>query len=392
MGNESSDPPPTSKRREKERQGAASNRQGTNVSTFASTNTNRTRIGAAGRSQKTTTKPQTTNVDKVDIPRLSDELNKLLHRSKRNETFVVKKSLDPITQRTGSAPGTGNGTTSGKAPPSANLDEAQTLQIKNVLAECLQNLHQARKKPSFEDKNGKLSLTDTCKPSEAMKKSSGPVFKLSGSEPVAKASLLRSYLSGSNPSREEYVSRRKNVSNSLISSDSIHHSIFLESGRERRQCLLQYLSKVVSDGQVVIYANSIPGVESLMSFLSKHGFQVNMMHPKMLMAESNWILSEFSLKKFAVLLCAEDHYHSCPAHFRWVKTIINYELPISSPLENWTIRNGIVEFSDNLPVHIYTFIKKTCPLDNELVKLLHLDSEDHEEVLPVLNERVHSAQ
>lgn len=86
------------------------------------------------------------------------------------------------------------------------------------------------------------------------------------------------------------------------------------------------------------------------------------------------MLSEFALKKFAVLICAEDHYHSCPAHFRFVKTIINYELPICNPLENWSIRNGIVEFSDNLPVHIYTFIKKTCPLDHELVKLLNLDS------------------
>lgn len=100
------------------------------------------------------------------------------------------------------------------------------------------------------------------------------------------------------------------------------------------------------------------------------------------MAESNWILSEFAMKHFSVLLCAEDHYHSFPVHFRGVKTIINYELPLSNPLENWATRNGIVEFSNNLPVHIYTFIKKSCPVDSELVKILHLNVyEDQEELL-----------
>lgn len=51
-------------------------------------------------------------------------------------------------------------------------------------------------------------------------------------------------------------------------------------------------------------------------------------------------------------------------------------------MENWGIRNGIVEFSDNLPVHIYTFIKKSCPLDHALVKLLQLDSQEDQEMLP----------
>jgi len=131
-------------------------------------------------------------------------------------------------------------------------------------------------------------------------------------------------------------------------------------------------------------------VESLLNFLSKHGFKASAVHPRMLMAESNWVLSEFSLKNSKILLCAEDHYHSCPAHFRWVKTIINYDLPICNPSENWVIRNGVVDFSDALPVHIYTFIKKSCPLDNELVKLLQLDSGDHEEevVSPAPNEVV----
>lgn len=77
------------------------------------------------------------------------------------------------------------------------------------------------------------------------------------------------------PRGEEVISKGKNVSNSLISSDSIHHSIYLESGRERRQCLLQYLNNVAAEGQVVIYANSIPGVESLLHFLTKHGFRAN---------------------------------------------------------------------------------------------------------------------
>lgn len=93
-------------------------------------------------------------------------------------------------------------------------------------------------------------------------------------EAFTKTSLLCSYLSGSKPAREEYVSKKRNVSNSLISSDSVHHSIFLESGRERRQCLLQYLSNVLPEGQAVIYVNSIPGAEALMNFLTKHGFQV----------------------------------------------------------------------------------------------------------------------
>lgn len=98
---------------------------------------------------------------------------------------------------------------------------------------------------------------------------------VTAADTLAKTSLLRSYLSGSNPTREEYISKNRNVSNSLISSDSVHHSIFLESSRERRQCLLQYLSNVAADGQVVIYVNSIPVAEALMSFLKKHGFQVN---------------------------------------------------------------------------------------------------------------------
>ena len=120
-------------------------------------------------------------------------------------------------------------------------------------------------------------LRDHCRKNDLNQGGSGTTHKsLAGSADLKNnPTLLRSYLSESIPRREEVVSKRKNVSNSLISSDSVHHSIYLESGREKRQCLLQYLSSVANEGQVVIYANSIPGVESLLHFLNKHGFKAN---------------------------------------------------------------------------------------------------------------------
>lgn len=152
-------------------------------------------------------------------------------------------------------------------------DDAQTLHIKTILVECLQNLDQkTERQPPGEDVC-KLTITDSTGIAACSNDLSGVMTSLNVGPVLTKASLLRSYLSGSNPHREEYISKRKNVSNSLISSDSVHHSIFLKSGRERRQCLLQYLTCVATEGQVVIYANSIPGVESLLDFLTKHGFR-----------------------------------------------------------------------------------------------------------------------